>query len=73
MDGDAEAFLDAMIHHHQVVQKSKGTMESKPDSTSKTTVGADVLRAEQVEVETNAFTSIAFAPCRSSKLGHVSG
>ena len=79
LDGDAEVFLDAMIHHHQDVQKSKGRngkqawiRRSEDDRWY-----ADVLgRSEQVEVETNAFVhQYRIRPLMSflQTLGHVSG
>ncbi len=77
--GNAEAFLDAMIHHHQDVQKSKGRngkqawiRRSEDDRWY-----ADVLgRAEQVDVETNAFVhQYRIRPLMSflQTLGHVAG
>ena len=79
LDGDAEVFLDAMIHHHQDVQKSKGRngkqawiRRSEDDRWY-----ADVLgRSEQVEVETNAFVhQYRIRPLMSflQTLGHVAG
>ena len=75
----ARAFLDAMIHHHQDVQKSKGRngkqawiRRSEDDRWY-----ADVLgRSEQVDVETNAFVhQYRIRPLMSflQTLGHVAG
>ena len=77
--GNVEAFLDAMIHHHQDVQKSKGRhgkqawMRRSEDDRWY----ADVLgRSEQVDPETNAFVhQYRIRPLMSflQTLGHVSG
>lgn len=75
----ARAFLDAMIHHHQDVQKSKGRngkqawiRRSEDDRWY-----ADVLgRSEQVDAETNAFVhQYRIRPLMSflQTLGHVAG
>lgn len=75
----ARAFLDAIIHHHQDVQKSKGRngkqawiRRSEDDRWY-----ADILgRSEQVDVETNALVhQYRIRPLMSflQTLGHVAG
>ena len=75
----ARAFLDAMIHHHQDVQKSKGRNGKKAwiRRSEDDRWYADVLgRSEQVDVETNAFVhQYRIRPLMSflQTLGHVAG
>ena len=75
----ARAFLDAMIHHHQDVQKSKGRNGKQAwiRRSENDRWYADVLgHSEQVDAETNAFVhQYRIRPLMSflQTLGHVAG